>query len=463
MHLTAVQPCTAELRFVRCTTDLISRMLFRLLKDPVIACWIAAGVAFPCAAAAQVLPADSLSAAAYLEDFDATWAFIRDNYAYFDQKQTDWDRVRTLYRPRAAEVRSKREFVGVLEEMMEELYDPHAHLGVNTASSPRLIPSGTDLWAEWRGGHAIVTAVRPGSEAERVGLRSGMEILSIGGLPVREVVRDRLPTALGAPDSAANDWALRAALAGRHNAPVRVEVQADDQRETFEFRPGLTNPPEARLTAKVLEGNIGYVRVNDALANTALIAAWDSALAVLRGTRGLVLDLRDTPSGGNSTVARAILGRLTAEERPYQRHELPAEERRYGVRRIWVEHVAPRGPFTYSKPVVALVGRWTGSMGEGLTIGLDAMQRATVIGTPMAGLRGATSGTTLPHTQFEVRVPAERLYHVRGTPREEFVPTARVQPGEGHTGADPTLEAALRFLKSSLALLCHVRFTAAAA
>ncbi|MBW3535864.1 MAG: hypothetical protein KY453_11725, partial [Gemmatimonadetes bacterium] len=28
------------------------------------------------------------------------------------------------------EVRTKREFVGVLEHMMEELYDPHAHLGI---------------------------------------------------------------------------------------------------------------------------------------------------------------------------------------------------------------------------------------------------------------------------------------------------------------------------------------------
>ncbi len=420
-------------------------MLPRLLKVFVVACWIAAGVVFPRAGTAQVATADSVSAAAYLEDFDAAWTFIRDTYAYFDQKQTDWDRVRTLYQPRAAEVRNKREFVGVLEDVIEELYDPHAHLGVNTASSPRLVPSGTDLWAEWRGGRAVITAVRTNSEAERVGLRPGMEVLSIGSLPVREAVRDRLPTTLSAPDSAANDWALRAALAGRRNAPVRVAVRAGDRREAFEFQPGLTDRPKAPLTARVLEGNIGYVRVHNALGDTALITAWDSALAVLRGTRGLVLDLRDTPSGGNTTVTRAILSRLISEERSYQRHELPAEKRRYGVRRIWVERVAPRGPFTYDKPVAALVGRWTGSMGEGLTIGLDGMQRAMVIGTPMAGLRGATYGTTLPHTGFEVRIPAERLYHVRGTPREEFVPSVRVQRGKA--GTDATLEAALEFLR----------------
>jgi carboxyl-terminal processing protease len=38
---------------------------------------------------------------------------------------------------------------------------------------------------------------------------------------------------------------------------------------------------------------------------------------------------------------------------------------------------------------VVLVGRWTASMGEGMAIGLDAMKRATIVGTRMAGLNGA--------------------------------------------------------------------------
>ncbi len=419
----------------------------RLLRRLIIASWLAAGLVSPGTAPAQAAP---LAGAAYLEDFDAAWTFVRDNFAYFHRNQTDWVQVRTLYRPRAAEARSGGELVGVLEDMMEELYDPHAHLGVNTASSPRLVPTGTDLWAEWQGGRAVITDVRAGSEAERVGLRPGMEIHAIGGRPVQEATRDRLPAALRAPHSAANDWALRALLAGRHDAPVSLTVHTRGRRESFDFRPGLTSRPGTPLTARVLEGNLGYVRVHDALGDTALIAAWDSALAVLRGTRGLVLDLRDTPGGGNTTVARALLSRLISEERPYQRHELPAEERRYGVRRIWDERVAPRGPFTYDKPVVALVGRWTGSMGEGITIGLDGMRRATIVGTPMARLRGATYGTRLPHTGFEVRVPAERLYHVRGTPREEFVPGVLVQPSSA--GADLALDAALRSLNNRRAV-----------
>ena len=78
-------------------------------------------------------------------------------------------------------------------------------------------------------------------------------------------------------------------------------------------------------------------------------------------------------------------------------------------------------------------------MGEGLAIGLDGMGRATVMGRPMAGLRGALYETKLPNSGIVARIPAERLFHVRGTPREDFMP----RPVSG----DP-LEAALDLLRT---------------
>jgi C-terminal processing protease CtpA/Prc len=381
-----------------------------------------------------------------VEDFDALWTYVRDNYAYFHRKRTDWDRVRALYRPRAERARTRRELLPVLEDAMEELYDPHAHLGVNSASSPRLVPTGADLWAEWRGGRATITAVRAGSAAEAAGLAAGMEVRSVDGRPVRDAVRERLPAALRAPDPAADDWALRVVLAGRRDAPVRVEVAAAEGTRTVELTPGERPSAPGPLTASVLDGNVGYVRIHNALGDPALVAAFDSALATLRDTRALVLDLRDTPSGGNTTVARGLLSRLVTGVRPYQVHELPSEERQHGIRRLWVEHVAPRGPFAYEGSIVVLAGRWTASMGEGMTIALDGLGRATVVGTPMAGLLGATYGTTLPRTGWSVRVPAERLSHVNGTPREEFVPPVLVGPGA--PGADAALAAALGLLRA---------------
>ena len=408
----------------------------------VLAAW--ATVAMPGVVASRQPPA-ALPPSAYVDDFDSAWTFIRDNYAYFDEKSVDWEQARNRLRPRATTIRDRGEFIGLLEDLVEHLYDHHAHLGVNTPSSPRLVPSGADLWAAHRGGTALITQVRAGSDGERAGLRPGMAIVSIDGRAVADAVEARLPGALDREDPAARDWALRVLLAGQQNAAVHVEVRTGSRLRRVAYRPGSADRAESPLTVAVLDDRIGYVRLHDSLGQAALVSAWDAALDDLRGTDGLILDLRDTPGGGNTTVARGLLGRLVSEERPYQRHELPGEESRHGIRRIWVEHVAPRGPRVYDKPIAVLVGRWTASMGEGVAVGLDGMQRATVFGSAMAGLAGAVYGRTLEHTGIPVRVPAERLYHVDGTPRERFVPRFRIESTS--SAEDAVLEAALRWMR----------------
>jgi len=223
---------------------------------------------------------------------------------------------------------------------------------------------------------------------------------------------------------------------------VHVEVQSGKGRLAISYDPGQWNRPEAPLTAAHLDADIGYVRLHDSLGQKALIPAWDAALARLRESDGLILDLRDTPGGGDTTIARPLLGRLVSSRLPYQRHVRP-DPSRAGSQRAWTEKVKPRGPFTYDKPVAVLVGRWTGSMGEGVAIALDGMKRADVFGSPMAGLRGAIETRTLKHSKIPVRVPAERLYHIDGTPREAWLPPF---PVEARPSSDAVLTSAVEWL-----------------
>lgn len=413
-----------------------------------------AAVLLLAAPAARAQPAFPDSAARGA-DFDALWSFVADEYAYPERLSADWPAVRRLYRPAAVAAETRRAFVTVLERALAELADAHAHLGTNTPGSPRLVPSGADVWAEWEGDRAVVTSVRRGSGAERAGVQAGDVVTAVDGVPVRAAVEARLPRTRRPGDARADGPALLAALAGTHDRPVTLGVERD--AEMLTFTPGETALPDGLVAGETRPGNVGVVRVLNALGDGATVAAFDSVLAGLRDTRGLVLDLRDTPGGGNSGVARGILSRFVAAERPYQRHERPAEARATGVGRAWVELVLPRGPFRYTAPVVVLVGRWTGSMGEGLAVGFDALGRGAlglgapgrfrVVGTPMAGLLGALGERRLPNTGLVVRIPTERLTHVEGTPREAFVPEA-LPPGgpSDEPGRDDALDAAIRLL-----------------
>ena len=401
-------------------------------------------VAIPLSAAH---PQGSLTPEQYVRDFDHAWSQLRDNYAYFDKKETDWGRVREVYRPKAAEVGDRRQFVALLERVLDELYDPHTHLKVNTSRSTRLIPTGLDVWAEWRGGRAIITQLRKGFSAEQAGLKVGMEITSVNGVPVKEAVGGRLGVSLRTVNDAARSWALRALLAGTRDTRRVVEVRKRNGVKTV-FKldlPEHTTVDNHQAGQKVrwesLKGGLGYIRIND-LGSDDTVAEFDAALERLGRTRGLVIDLRATPSGGNTSVAEPIMGRLISRPRPYQRGA-PVRGRR------WTREVSPRGAWTYEAPVVVLVGRWTASMGEGIAIGLDGMRRATIVGTRMAGLNGAVFDLQLPNTGIRLNYAAEKLFHLNGTPREDFVPPVSVNL-TGREAGDPVLEAGVRTLKRLL-------------
>jgi carboxyl-terminal processing protease len=367
-------------------------------------------------------------------DFRAFCDFVREEYAYFDVKKADWNRTCAFYAPLAAAAADRDAFIGVLERAMAEIYDHHAHLGTNTGKSPRLVPTQAQVIGAWRGGKAIVVAVRPGSPAQSAGVRSGMQVLAVDGETVDTAVAALEPRFLTAPDPAAREWALQLVLAGhRERDVVRLSITDSGGARDLAFAPLRNARPEALLSQKLL-GDVGYVRFNNSLGEDALVPAFDEALGKLAGARAVVIDLRDTPSGGVSSVARGIMGRFIRTPMPYQRHEYVAEFRANGIRRIWVEYVAPRDPL-FARPVVVLAGRLTGSMGEGIAVGLNAVRNAPVLGEPMAHLLGALGQIELPNSKIPVRVPSEKLFHVNGTPREAFVP-CHIEPGAATEDAE---------------------------
>jgi hypothetical protein len=92
---------------------------------------------------------NQLSPDKYREDFEYFWKSINDEYCYFNKKQTDWQKVKELYEPRVENITTRDQFVSILERSLNEIYDHHAVLNTNTDSSNRLVPSGTDTWAEY--------------------------------------------------------------------------------------------------------------------------------------------------------------------------------------------------------------------------------------------------------------------------------------------------------------------------
>jgi carboxyl-terminal processing protease len=185
--------------------------------------------------------------------------------------------------------------------------------------------------------------------------------------------------------------------------------------------------PDRPLVTVTSDGAATRIKFNDSLGESETIAAFDAAMGQANRGRSLIIDLTDTASGGNTSVARAILGWFVRRPSFYQVHNLPSEERETGIARQWVEQVLPRQGKYWGGPVTVRVGRWTGSMGEGIAIGFAALGKR-VEGSRMAGLLGAVYDYRLERSGQVIKFPSERLSAVDGTPREQFVPSRSSPP-----------------------------------
>ena len=390
----------------------VRRVLCPLAAPLFVALLLAAG-----ATAAYAAP--RFTAEDNVADFDALLENLTHRYAYLEPKRTNLAELRTRLRPLAAAARSREELVRVLEQALEPLADGHAILNTNLPESTRLIPSGLDVWAELRHGRAVVTQVRTGWPAAQAGVQPGETIVAINGVELQTALTKRLPCCCDTAAPATQQWTLLALLAGTHNGARRLTLEsAKGQRQLALGDPDQV-PDLPAVTRQQLADGVGYIALH-ALGDKASVKAFDEALLALRGSRALILDLRDTAAGGNTEVAEPILGRLVRRRQPYQRI-IPLSGK------PWLRMVEPRGPWSYDAPMAVLVGRWTGSMGEGMAIGLDAMKRATVVGSRMAGLLGAGYTYTLPRSGIRYNLPGDRLTHLDGTPRESFVPRVLVE------------------------------------
>ncbi|MDD4971676.1 MAG: S41 family peptidase [Paludibacter sp.] len=356
----------------------------------------------------------------YQKDFNEFWTIVNENYAYLEVQQINWNKVNEIYKPKVANIHNRNEFVSLLENVVNELHNGHISLNTNLNSSNRIIPSGSDLFVQKVGNTYLITDIRMDHPSQKCGLKPGMQVTKFNGKKIDELLPAFLPKYTHTYNAEMLDYALNMLFAGTHDKK-RVITVLENGREK-EYQPDDTNIPPQKINLldfKIMNDNTGYIKINNSLGHDELIPAFDKALDSLSHTGKLIIDLSETPGGGTSAIARAILGRFIGKELPYQKHD--CLETKYKIKRSWTEYVTPRKA-TYNQELIILVGHWTGSMGEGMAIGFDGMERAKIVGTRMAGLIGAIDKFQLTETNIGFQIPTERVYHINGMPREDFKP-----------------------------------------
>ena len=361
---------------------------------------------------------------------DASWlvALLDGNYAYRERLPGGKYELPQQLRDELDWVHDDSSLLYFAERALLLLADHHAATGQSFLDSWSLFPSLCDLWVERVGTDYVITAVREQSPASDANILSGSRLAAVDDVPFAEAV-DAFWADLGRvppfSESVAN-FAAGLLAAGRRDRIRDLSIIGPDGREHAHTLPTLSaHAYQGPAVSTAQEADRLVIKINDSLGDEATVAAFDHVMNGLNPLIPLTIDLTNTPAGGNTVVARAILGWFVTGPCSYQVHNSPGEMRRTGIARQWVEQVLPRKGCYHSGPVKVRVGRWTGSMGEGIAIGFNAIG-ALVTGTRMAGLLGGIETFRLPNSGLEVRFPTEKLFAFDGTAREEFVPFSEV-------------------------------------
>jgi hypothetical protein len=152
--------------------------------------------------------------------------------------------------------------------------------------------------------------------------------------------------------------------------------------------------------AEILDGNVGYMRVNGVPALAVARSAVTAAFAFLHNTDALIIDNRGNGGGDPSTVALYVS--YLSDGKPFLVNTF---HWRAG-NRVEEFRTTDLGDLAYGahKPVFVLTSPMTFSGGEELTYDLQNLKRAVIVGEVTGG--GANPGGRVPlGTHFVVNVP----------------------------------------------------------
>lgn len=351
---------------------------------------------------------------------------------YFDVFWEAWNLVQDEFYNRQA-VDPERLTYGAIKGMLEALDDPHTSF--STPDQTRVSEEdmrgsffGVGIQVEERDGKLVVVAPIDDTPAQRAGIRAGDIIAGVDGQPLTGTTLREAVTLIRGP----------------RGSKVRLSIERAGAGQPLEFELVRSEIRMSIVKTEMLEGQIGYVKLNMFSANAG--ADVKRALQELMKEKpvGIVFDLRNNPGGllhSSVDVASQFL----------ESGVVLIEEHRDG--KVDTFHVKPGGVAT-NVPLVVLVNKGSASASEIVAGALQDHQRAVLIGEPTFG-KSTVQNVHKLSDQSSVRITFAQWW----TPKRQELnhkglhPDIVVTVTEADRAAtrDPQLQAAVAHLRQAAA------------
>jgi carboxyl-terminal processing protease len=350
------------------------------------------------------------------DDFDKIVSDLEKNYVYYRQKNVDLDCFKSYYGKEIQKVRSRREALLFFEFMLFEFYDTHLYLTTSNNRSYRLF---SPIYASIINDKVIITdywkdQVETNLKTEII----GSELLAING-ELLDFKIEKFPSHCNnKKNNEIRTWIINKILAGRYHEKRNLTLKLKSgEIVDFDLDTVKLRNDEGILSYKIAD-NVGIIRINNSLGNIFIRFAMNKALRKLKETDGIIIDIRNSPNGGSTFASYPIIGHFIKLSVQFQKYkEIDGTEK--------TDKLKSRKPFI-KKPMVLVVGRWTGSVGEGLASGVKSNKIGIVLGTELHKLAGSMSGYKFKYLPYDYQIPHVDVQQLNGKPRTDLLPNVMI-------------------------------------
>jgi len=414
----------------------------------------------------------------YTDAFDAMIEKMRNEYAFTEFYNLDWDVLHAAYQPRFAEAESSRnptDYALALRDFLWEIPDGHINMSLNLLGGifQQETAGGLGLaLGELDDGRIITTYITDSGPAAETGILRGATIEAFNGQPIPDLLDETFVwahLAYGTQHTLrlqqlryVTRFPLGETVAVTYRNPgaenaVTVDIQTTDERDSWEFssfNQGLSGL-ELPIEYDILPNGYAYITIYSFSDDRMLtVQLWERMLRLFnqRGVPGIIIDMRQN-GGGSGFLADQMAAYffnepLTLGSTGFYNEELDAF---YFDPRGEDRYFLPSDDLRYDGDIAIIIGPACFSACEFFTYNMTLQNRAEVVGHyPTGGLGGSVDDFIMPEdvsVRFTVgrAVDPDGNIHIEG---QGVAPTIRVPVTEESLlgDADVLLQAAIDYL-----------------